>query len=520
MAKYITLNINLEDAPYQVSRQLLVPAKIDLYRLHYYIQLAMGWTNSHLHMFKTAAGFFSNNDDPFNDPFDDDQSEIGVKLVAQLPCKGDSLLYVYDFGDDWRHTVTHGGSSIQPRHSSVKIIAAVGACPTEDSGGVAHMPERSSNKPNLAQIQQRLDQFIELTEQQAHDHDRAFAFVMGDQDALDETDGDDFFDEEALAAFIAADEAEEFNEDELTPEQQQAFAELKLDIQKQAVQILLQQIIVNMHAQQCYQHVNEFINKPFTHPPLHLAPPPNELVAEAPIMKALLPLLQAMCDKPIKLTAAGYLPVAWVKHMWTELNSPDTPCIGKQQYEVPNSESKVTMVAAARHIMAQSRLVKANKTTLTITAKGKKLVANQALGEIYHELLKACLTTFHWGFVCGDQVCPLQRAVAPSVLAISHYLPQHAFPVNMLYDMTSTLIPVLNEEPIPARAWRDDSDHSERQYYFAYRYLTLFGIFGIWQHQATNDYRRFDTRAYQVTVTDLGRSLLALRLPNSFSSKW
>lgn len=55
MAKYITLNINLEDAPYQVSRQLLVPAKIDLYRLHYYIQLAMGWTNSHLHMFKTAA---------------------------------------------------------------------------------------------------------------------------------------------------------------------------------------------------------------------------------------------------------------------------------------------------------------------------------------------------------------------------------------------------------------------------------------------------------------------------------
>lgn len=218
-------------------------------------------------MFKTAAGFFSNNDDPF----DDDQSEIGVKLVAQLPCKGDSLLYVYEFGDDWRHTVTHGGSSIQPRHSSVKIIAAVGACPTEDSGGVAHMPERSSNKPNLAQIQQRLDQFIELTEQQAHDHDRAFAFVMGDQDALDETDGEDFFDEEALAAFIAADEAEEFNEDELTPEQQR------------------------------YQHVNEFINK------------------------------------PIKLTAAGYLP-------------------------------------------------------------------------------------------------------------------QHEFPVNMLYDMTSTLIPALNEEPIPASA--------------------------------------------------------------------
>ncbi|MDT7525400.1 plasmid pRiA4b ORF-3 family protein [Pseudidiomarina sp. GXY010] len=509
MAKYITLNINLEDAPYQVSRQLLVPAKIDLYRLHYYIQLAMGWTNSHLHMFKTAAGFFSNNDDPFDDPFDNEQPEIGAKLVAQLPRKGDSLLYVYDFGDDWRHTVTHGGSSIQPRHSSVKIIEAVGACPTEDSGGVAHMPERSSNKPNLAQIQQRLDQFIELTEQQAHDHDRAFAFVMGDQDALDETDGEDFLDEEALAAFIAADEAEEFNEDELTPERQQAFAELKLDMQKQAAQLLLQQIIANMHAQQRYQHVNEFINKPFTHTPMHLAPPPNELVAEAPIMKALLPLLQTMCDKPIKLTAAGYLPVAWVKHMWTELNSPDTPCIGKQQYEVPNSESKVTMVAAARHIMAQSSLVKANKTSLTITAKGKKLIASQALGEIYHELLKACLTTFHWGFVFGDQVCPLQRAVAPSVLAISHYLPQHEFPVNMLYDMTSTLIPALNEEPIPASAWRDDSDHSERQFYFAYRYLTLFGIFGIWQHQATNDYRRFDTQAYQVTVTDLGRSLLA-----------
>lgn len=507
MAKYITLNIDLEDAPYPVSRQLLVPANIDLYRLHYYIQLAMGWQNSHLHLFKTAEGCFSHSEIEDN-YFDDDLPTMGARLSTQLKRQGDSLLYVYDFGDDWQHIVTHAGSSIQPHNTSVKIIAAAGACPAEDSGGVYNMPKRSSQKPNLELIQQRLDQFIELTEQQAHDHDRAFAFVMGDEDALDET-FEDFIDEEELAAFLAADEAQEFEEDELSPAQQQAFAELQQQMQQQTAQILLQQIITQMDKQQRYQQVNDFINKPFTHPQLHLAPPANELAAEAPIIQALLPLLTTMCDKPIKLTAAGYLPVAWVKHIWSVLNSPDTPCIGDRQYEIANSESKVTMVAAARHVMTQSSLVKANKTSLSITAKGKKLVASQALGEIYHELLKACLTTFHWGFVAGDEVCPLQRAVAPTVIAISHYLPQHEFPVAMLYDMTSTLVPALNDEPIPASQWRQSDDRSERQFYFAQRYLALFGIFGLWQYQATVEHRRFDVMAYQVTITDLGRSLLA-----------
>ena len=45
------LYVELEDIEPLVWRRLLVPASITLPKLHDLLQLAMGWTNSHLHSF-------------------------------------------------------------------------------------------------------------------------------------------------------------------------------------------------------------------------------------------------------------------------------------------------------------------------------------------------------------------------------------------------------------------------------------------------------------------------------------
>jgi hypothetical protein len=53
-----------------IWRRLLVPANMTLARLHKVLQAAMGWTNSHLYMFKAGRKFYGPPDpeDRFMDP--------------------------------------------------------------------------------------------------------------------------------------------------------------------------------------------------------------------------------------------------------------------------------------------------------------------------------------------------------------------------------------------------------------------------------------------------------------------
>jgi len=46
------LKVTLDDSKPPIWRRLLVPGNINLFELHAIIQLSMGWTNSHLHMFR------------------------------------------------------------------------------------------------------------------------------------------------------------------------------------------------------------------------------------------------------------------------------------------------------------------------------------------------------------------------------------------------------------------------------------------------------------------------------------
>jgi pRiA4b ORF-3-like protein len=111
----------------KVVRVLDVPAGVLLPELHDLLQVAIGWTDSHLHQFVADDVRYGMPDiDDFNE-FGDEQPETGVPLRS-LPAR---FTYVYDFGDDWKHQVEIIGTG----GDRPGVITGEGACPPEDVGG-------------------------------------------------------------------------------------------------------------------------------------------------------------------------------------------------------------------------------------------------------------------------------------------------------------------------------------------------------------------------------------------------
>jgi Plasmid pRiA4b ORF-3-like protein len=104
--------------------------------LHDTLQAVFGWTDSHLHSFEKDGKYWGVPE------YDDLIDESKVQLAKLLMAEGESMIYVYDFGDDWRHEVAL--EKIIPANDLMKIpICLDGArrCPPEDVGGVSGYQE-------------------------------------------------------------------------------------------------------------------------------------------------------------------------------------------------------------------------------------------------------------------------------------------------------------------------------------------------------------------------------------------
>jgi len=133
------LKITLLDIEPPIWRQIQVNRDTTLRSLHHILQGAMGWTNSHLHMFIQGENRYT---EPH--PFDPGHlAELGaqdsttVKLSDVLQKLGDTLQYEYDFGDSWEHIIQL--EAVLPNAPKAKlptIIAGERACPPEDVGGI------------------------------------------------------------------------------------------------------------------------------------------------------------------------------------------------------------------------------------------------------------------------------------------------------------------------------------------------------------------------------------------------
>lgn len=52
------LKIRLDEIQPTIWRRIQVPAEISLFKLHFILQLAMGWTNSHLHEYLIDGHYY------------------------------------------------------------------------------------------------------------------------------------------------------------------------------------------------------------------------------------------------------------------------------------------------------------------------------------------------------------------------------------------------------------------------------------------------------------------------------
>jgi len=116
---FCLLGVELDEIQPPIRRLLILPKEANFGWVHAAIQVAMGWTNSHLHKFR--FGDTTVSDPEFKlDEFEGDPpiaDEGKVTLNDALSAKTTDLIYDYDFGDSWSHVVTLG----KPKPSQIGI---------------------------------------------------------------------------------------------------------------------------------------------------------------------------------------------------------------------------------------------------------------------------------------------------------------------------------------------------------------------------------------------------------------
>ena len=128
------VKVTLERIKPPIWRRLLVSSTTSLWEFHDILQTAMGWTDSHLHMFESRGEFYGAPDDELVDSMNNEEH---VRLDKVLIGEKDTLRYEYDFGDGWKHKIVL--EKILPYAESVVVPSCTGgkrACPPEDCGGV------------------------------------------------------------------------------------------------------------------------------------------------------------------------------------------------------------------------------------------------------------------------------------------------------------------------------------------------------------------------------------------------
>lgn len=122
-----------------VWRRLQVPGDAKLDWLHAVLQVAIGWTNSHLHQFKVGEACYSDTRH-YAAEFEDDPEifeESTFALWQIAPHEGDVFRYEYDFGDSWEHEITVEKILPNPAAASFALcLEGARACPPEDCGGI------------------------------------------------------------------------------------------------------------------------------------------------------------------------------------------------------------------------------------------------------------------------------------------------------------------------------------------------------------------------------------------------
>lgn len=137
----LQFKITLEGIKPVIWRQIQVPSRYTFWDLHVAIQDAMGWTDSHLHQFEVIhpttgeKEYIGIPDDGFGEAIILPSWDSKVKDYLALK-SNHRMVYLYDFGDDWKHTLVFEGEQEKQGAKYPICLAGARACPPEDVGGI------------------------------------------------------------------------------------------------------------------------------------------------------------------------------------------------------------------------------------------------------------------------------------------------------------------------------------------------------------------------------------------------
>ena len=164
------LKITLEHTDPVIWRRIVVRGDIKLDLLHAVLQIAMGWTNSHLHMFLIGVDRYSDptlvDDLDWEDSEDEDERKV---TLAKVVASGvNTFGYEYDFGDSWGHVLAVE-KELPPEQGAqvfARCVDGARACPPEDCGGtggfadllkIIRSPRHKEHKSMMAWLGGRFD---------------------------------------------------------------------------------------------------------------------------------------------------------------------------------------------------------------------------------------------------------------------------------------------------------------------------------------------------------------------------
>jgi hypothetical protein len=126
------IKVELREIEPPIWRVLRVPSRTSLLRLHRILQRAMGWTNSHLHLFEVDGKRYGEPSTEWDIEVLDSRKMTLEKIFTEGK---KSFLYEYDLGDSWRHEITLLGTVEGEAEEKLACVAGARACPPEDCGG-------------------------------------------------------------------------------------------------------------------------------------------------------------------------------------------------------------------------------------------------------------------------------------------------------------------------------------------------------------------------------------------------
>jgi hypothetical protein len=153
----VTVRVDLLGATPPVWRRLALPSTLRLDELHGVLQAVFGWTDSHLHRFSLGDSAWDDATEHFLCPYDVEEGEndgvpaCDVRLDEVLAEPGDSLLYTYDYGDEWNHRLVV--EQVNGPTDAVVCTGGRGAAPPEDSGGIWDRDADAAPPFDLAEAQ-------------------------------------------------------------------------------------------------------------------------------------------------------------------------------------------------------------------------------------------------------------------------------------------------------------------------------------------------------------------------------